>query len=51
MTRLFTVLAVVALVVVASFSLVACNTIEGIGKDAQAAGSAITGSAQSSRSY
>jgi predicted small secreted protein len=31
--------------------LAACNTIEGLGKDASAAGRAVTGAAQSTKSY
>lgn len=32
-------------------SLSACNTVEGIGRDARAAGDALTGAAQKSRGY
>ncbi len=51
MSRLIKVLAIVGLVAGMSFSVSACNTIEGIGKDAKAAGEAISGTAQKSRNY
>lgn len=37
--------------VVVSGSLAACNTMEGLGRDTQAAGAAITGSAKDNKGY
>ena len=34
-----------------SLSLTACNTVEGVGRDARAAGDAITGAAQNTKGY
>ncbi len=34
-----------------SMSLSACNTVEGIGRDARAVGDAITGAAQETKGY
>lgn len=51
MARSIKVLSMMALVLGLSVSVSACNTIEGIGKDAQAAGSAISGTANKTRNY
>lgn len=40
-----------ALVVLLAFPLAGCNTVEGFGKDAKAAGEALTGAAQSTKGY
>ena len=34
-----------------SLALTACNTVEGVGRDARAAGDAITGAAQNTKGY
>jgi predicted small secreted protein len=41
----------VALLAVLTAALAACNTIEGVGRDARAAGDAITGAAQKTKGY
>lgn len=42
---------VAALLAVLAAPLAACNTVEGIGRDAKAAGEAITGAASQSKGY
>lgn len=38
-----------ALLLGASFSLAACNTVEGLGRDVQAAGSTLSGTAEKTK--
>ena len=42
-------LVTVGVLAAATFAVAACNTIEGMGRDIQAAGNAITGSAQGTK--
>lgn len=44
-------LALVALLAVLTLPLTACNTMEGLGKDTQAAGDALTGAAKDNKGY
>lgn len=44
-------LALVALLAVLALPLTACNTMEGLGKDTQAAGDALTGAAKDNKGY
>lgn len=45
------ILVCVILATLATATLSACNTMEGLGRDAKAAGDAITGAAQKSKGY
>lgn len=51
MKKLSKVIISLGLFAILGFSLSACNTIEGIGQDARAAGDAISGAARDNRSY
>lgn len=51
MSRFLKLLTISVFIAGFSFSITACNTIEGIGEDAKAAGEAISGTAKKSRSY
>jgi|TARA_B100001971_G_C17985077_1_gene429390 predicted small secreted protein len=51
MSRFIKLLSIMTFIAGTTVAVSACNTIEGIGKDAQAAGQAISGSAEKTRSY
>lgn len=50
-TKILNFLIVAALLAGIALSLSACNTMEGIGRDAQAAGEALTGAASKTKGY
>ncbi len=45
------ILSAFALLIVLTLPLASCNTMEGIGRDARAAGDALTGAASKSKNY
>ena len=42
---------IVAISIISAVALTSCNTVEGLGRDAKAAGEAITGAAQKTKGY
>lgn len=51
MKKVFQKIVIAGFVAVLALPVAACNTIEGIGRDAKAAGDAITGAAQQTKGY